>query len=177
MEHERLKHMKETLMCAVEAQLCNIEKADTQELGEAIDMIKDLEEALYYSTVTKAMEGNGWKKGEEENGEEIRYNRGPSNGRGSVSTSDSTGYMDGMMRYDDSMPWDVPEGKSPKSRVMYMEPKEKHADKASQLRELEKYMQELSQDMVDMIDDASPEEKQYLEKKLTALATKIGQMK
>jgi hypothetical protein len=38
-------------------------------------------------------------------------------------------------------------------------------------------MQELSQDMVDMIDDASPEEKQYLEKKLTALATKIGQMK
>jgi hypothetical protein len=38
-------------------------------------------------------------------------------------------------------------------------------------------MQELSQDMVEMISDASPEEKQYLEKKITALASKIGQMK
>ena len=50
-------------------------------------------------------------------------------------------------------------------------------DKASQLRELEKYMQELSQDIVEMINDASPEEKQYLEKKISALATKVGQMK
>ena len=126
MDHERLKYMKETLMCVVESQLCNIEKVDTQELGEAIDMIKDLEEALYYCTVTKAMEGNGWKKGEEENGEEIRYNRGSSNGRGNSGSSDSTRYMDGMMRYND-----MREGRSPKSRVMYMESKEKHADKAS----------------------------------------------
>ena len=50
-------------------------------------------------------------------------------------------------------------------------------DKATQLRELEIYMQELSQDVVDMIADASPEEKQYLEKKITALASKVGQMK
>jgi hypothetical protein len=38
-------------------------------------------------------------------------------------------------------------------------------------------MQELSQDVVEMIEDASLEEKQYLEKKISALATKIGQMK
>ena len=50
-------------------------------------------------------------------------------------------------------------------------------DKATQLRELEKYMQELTQDMTEMIGDASTDEKSYLEKKLTALATKIGQMK
>jgi hypothetical protein len=31
--------------------------------------------------------------------------------------------------------------------------------------------------MVDMIQDASPDEKAYLEKKITALASKIGQMK
>jgi hypothetical protein len=31
--------------------------------------------------------------------------------------------------------------------------------------------------MVEMIQDSSPEEKQYLEKKMTTLATKIGQMK
>ena len=38
-------------------------------------------------------------------------------------------------------------------------------------------MQELSQDVVDMIQEASPEEKQYLEKKISALASQIGQMK
>ena len=69
------------------------------------------------------------------------------------------------------------EGKSPLSRKMYLEAKHMNKDKATQLRELEKYMQELSQDVVDMIADASPEEKQYLEKKITALASKVGQMK
>jgi hypothetical protein len=38
-------------------------------------------------------------------------------------------------------------------------------------------MQELSQDITEMISDASLEEKQYLEKKITALASKIGAMK
>jgi hypothetical protein len=38
-------------------------------------------------------------------------------------------------------------------------------------------MQELTQDMVEMIENASPEEKQYLEKKMTALASKIAQLK
>ena len=32
---------------------------------------------------------------------------------------------------------------------------------------------ELTQDMVEMIEGASPEEKQYLNKKITALASKI----
>ena len=36
---DRLKHMKETLMCAVEVQLCDLGEVDTKELGEAIDMI------------------------------------------------------------------------------------------------------------------------------------------
>ncbi len=69
------------------------------------------------------------------------------------------------------------EGRSYASRKMYMEAKEMKKDKASQLRELEKYMQELSQDIVEMISDSSPEEKQYLEKKISALASKVGQMK
>jgi hypothetical protein len=52
---DRLKHMKEILLCAVETQLCELGEVDTKELGEAIDMIKDLEEAIYYCTVTEAM--------------------------------------------------------------------------------------------------------------------------
>jgi hypothetical protein len=38
-------------------------------------------------------------------------------------------------------------------------------------------MQELTNDITEMIVDASADEKAYLEKKITALATKIGQMK
>ena len=81
--------------------------------------------------------------------------------------------------FDDSL-WDEPDeytGNSYKNRRMYMEAKEMHKDKATQLRELEKYMQELTTDIVDMIQDASSEEKEYLEKKISALATKVGQMK
>ena len=58
-----------------------------------------------------------------------------------------------------------------------MESKQMHRDKASQIKELEKYMQELTQDMIEMIEDASPEERQYLEKRVSALASKIGQVK
>ena len=57
-----------------------------------------------------------------------------------------------------------------------MEAKETHQDKTTQMRELEKYMQELAQDMVEMVEDASAEEKQYLSKKISALATKLGQL-
>ena len=66
---------------------------------------------------------------------------------------------------------------SPQQRRMYMESKEMREDKASQMKELEHYMQELSSDIVDMIQEASTEEKQFLEKKLLTLASKIGQMK
>lgn len=44
------------------------------------------------------------------------------------------------------------------------------------MKELEKYAQELTTDIVEMVEDASPEEKQYLSKKITALAAKINQL-
>lgn len=221
MSHERLRHMKETLMTCVENQLCNIYEVDADELGEVIDMLKDIEEAIYYSTITEAMKGNGngneyefeiknGKHHEEnrmyyprqqyvyeppimyEDGESsIMYQRGGNNGgRNSSSSSSSanrgssrgessseggghssSNYSDYMMERDER------EGRSPKSRRMYMEARQNHSDKTTQLRELEKYMQELSQDMIDLIQDASAEEKQYIEKKISTLASKIGQMK
>lgn len=152
---DRLKHMKETLMCAVEVQLCDLGEVDTKELGEAIDMIKDLEEAIYYCTVTEAMT-NPQKIEKRDYHQE---------------------YDEGRM-YSDEPRWrDEREGHSYENRKMYMEAKEMKKDKAAQMRELERYMQELSQDITDMISDASSDEKAYLEKKITALAAKIGQMK
>ena len=54
---ERMKMMKETLMNCVQGQLGDLSSVDTKELGEAIDMIKDLSEAIYYCTITESMEG------------------------------------------------------------------------------------------------------------------------
>jgi hypothetical protein len=47
--------MKENLISCIESQMCNIYEADAEELGEAVDMLKDLEEAIYYCTITEAM--------------------------------------------------------------------------------------------------------------------------
>ena len=150
--HKRLCQMKETLCCAAESQMYDLSNVNAEELGEVIDMIKDLEEAIYYATITEAM-----NEKDNEN-KKMSYHQ---------------------QMIDDSL-WDEPDeynGNSYKNRRMYMEAKEMHKDKAVQLRELEKYMQELSTDIVDMIQDASSEEKAYLEKKISALATKVGQMK
>ena len=191
MSHEKLQWMKDSLICVVENQLCNLNEVDTEELGEAIDMIKDLEEAIYYCTVTEAMNNPkkeyNWemkKSDHHQKPEDDRmYYRGypmyytdsghVNSGNGTSNTNSSNG----RNYYDDPMERDEREGRSPMSRKMYMEAKHTGKDKVAQLRELEKYMQELSQDITEMIADASPEEKQYLEKKITALASKIGQMK
>ena len=55
---ERLKAMKEQLTSCVQSQLGNLSEVNAQELGEAVDMIKDLSEAIYYCSITKAMEEN-----------------------------------------------------------------------------------------------------------------------
>ena len=178
---KRIEYMKETLMSAIENQLGHIESVDAKELGEVVDMVKDLEEALYYCTITKAMQ----KK--EENGyipEERRYywgrdidrpyyNRMYYGGRTGSSHGDS-GYME--RPYPMSEGRDSREGRSGSSRKMYMETKEMHGDKMTNLKELEHYMKDLSEDVTEMIADASPEEKQLLQRKLTSLVNKISQV-
>lgn len=221
---ERLKNMKETLVGCVQSQLANISEANTEELGQAIDMIKDLEEAMYYCSIVTAME-----KQEKENemmekmhprqehhhhytemvmpfypyerdmdrdmgrmyysehqprnsqGEFTNYGRryydgGSSNGGNPGRGNDGGGTMN---FYEREMPFDLRdsrEGRSPISRRHYMESKEMHQGKEKKIKELEKYMQELSEDIVEMIEDASPEEKQMLEKKMTHLTSKIAQL-
>lgn len=61
---KRLEQMKESLISCVQNQISgNLQQVDAKELGEAIDMIKDLEEAIYYCTITKAMnDEESWEK-------------------------------------------------------------------------------------------------------------------
>lgn len=69
-------------------------------------------------------------------------------------------------------------GRSWKNRRTYMETKEAHmgntaADKQIKVQELERYMNELSSDIVEMIADATNEEKTMLKQKLETLKNKI----
>lgn len=204
---DRLKSMKESLMSCVQAQMGNLQQVDAKELGEAIDMIKDLEEAIYYKTITEAMEQKSEKEHhyyyterymqpdvyyrdmDREQGR-MYFNEyamqnyangsggdGSRSGGGSRGSS-SSGSGSSRQFYEMEYPImrDSREGRSPTSRKTYMEAKEMHHDKSIKLKELENYIQELTHDMVEMIEDASPEEKQFLEKKVNMLATKIGQL-
>lgn len=219
MATDALKMMEKQLISCTQGQLGDISKVDTHELGEAIDMIKDLSEAIYYCTITQSME-----KGEKENqmrGGETNINyygntpyyytprmmypemrdmerssgymyypggssSGSSNSGGSSSSSGGNmssggnnsrgggtrGYEEPMMMAD--MMRDPRQGRSPMRRRMYMEGKEMHKDTNSQLAELEAYLHELSDDLTEMIKDASPEEKATLRQKMTTLANKIN---
>lgn len=201
--------MKDRLISCVENQLDNISAVDTKELGEAVDMIKDLEETIYYATVTKAM--NEYEREPEQEMERMYFPSGRG-GRGSGGNnargggSRGYGYYEPYYYYDmDRMYYngggsggsggsggnsgggssgrggsrgyqdfrDYREGRSGSSRRNYMESKEMHDSKEKQMRELENYMRELNQDVMEMINDASPEEKQILSQKLSTLAEKI----
>lgn len=189
---ERMKHMKETLMNCVQGQLGDLSSVDTKELGEAIDMIKDLSEAIYYCTITESMEESDKEKKEypiEYRYYPIDYNRyyrDIDRERGNMyytsyplNDSNMREYRDGNRQTPgESRNYpielrDYREGRSPMTRKTYMERKMHGGGKEAQIQELEKYMQELSSDITEMIDGASPEEKQILKTKISALATKI----
>ena len=72
---EALKTMKEQLASCVQGQLGDLSRVDAHELGEAVDMIKDLAEAIYYCTITEAMEKS--KENEKETVNTINYYTAP----------------------------------------------------------------------------------------------------
>ena len=191
---ERLKSIKDNLIAAVQCQ--DISSADAKEMSEVVDMIKDIEEAIYYCTITKAMEEKypeqsmyyGGREGgmrryipymdyRPEIYRDMDYDRmyytesgmaqTPS-GRYSGSVSQRT-KMEAPVRIYDSR-----EGRSGMARRNYMEGKEMHHNQDAQMQELKKYMQELSEDITEMIQDASPDEKLLLKQKLTSLTQKLG---
>ena len=208
---ERLKHMKETLFNRVEAEMGKgLESIDTKELGEAVDMIKDMSEAMYYCSIVEAMEekakeekymekyyspmmtrqyppplyydgGRMYNEGGGQGGSNSGSGGGRANydGRRMMYYNGSGDKWDGIGRHpDDHFQYpmeirDYREGKSPVSRRNYMESKELKHDKTKQMQELDKYVQELTEDVLEMIHDATPEEKLSLSQKMTALANKI----
>lgn len=199
---DKLKNVKDCLMAQLQTQMGNLANVDAKEMGEVVDMIKDLEEAIYYCTITKAMtekegskehyyyypieNGRGRMMDDWSSYERMYYNgqgggssSNGNGGRGSSSMSGSSSNSSSGRSYYSEYPIelrDYREGRSPKARRMYMESKEMHHSKSTKMHDLEQYMKELGSDITEMIEEASPEEKELLTNKLNHLAAKIDAM-
>ena len=169
---EKLKQMKECLTGIVEGQIYgNIDTVDAKELGEAVDMIKDLAEAIYYCTITEAMEkDDGGSSHRRMYYTPVKMRDGRPMPMHDYEPMHP--YEKDLREWRDTAPRHPHEGKSPEYRKMYMSGKGVK-DKTHQMKELENYMHELMEDITEMIEDASPEEKALLQQKISMLATKI----
>lgn len=193
---EQMKKIKDCLISTVMSQMNNLQEVDTKELGEAVDMIKDMSEAIYYCSITKAMD-NAEEERESTRGTNNyyyterympydTYNRDmdrmqgrmyypSSSGSDGSSSSSSSSNNSGTSYYtekDYPMMRDSREGRSPMRRKTYMESKAIHNDDQA-IADLENYMKDLTQDIMEMLNSASPDEKALLQKKVNVLATKL----
>lgn len=173
---EQLKNIKQCLVSLVQTQLGDLKKTDAKELGEVVDMIKDLEEAMYYCSITKAMEETKEKQPQNNINyymEPKRYYDGGSNG--SRMYTPYMEYAPYMMaaHYKNENDDNNMMTHSYTSRRMYMENKH-NADHNKATKELEHFFSDLASEINEMIEDSSLEDKQLLVTKLTWLANKIN---
>lgn len=199
---EQLRNIEQCLIGSVQGQMGDLKKVNAKEMGEVIDMIKDLEEAMYYCSIIEAMDktkekeehqqpmnisyymegGNGTKGGTHYYDGQSRNSdgqfTGPGNVRNYVPYMEYAPYMmrdkdwrESHLNYEDGeMPSN---GRSYYSRRMYMEGKNSGADDQKSMKDLDHYIKDLGEDLVEMINKATPEEKQVLSNKLAQLSTKV----
>ena len=203
MHIERIHKMLE---CLAEKSLCEIEKGienvNTEEMGEVIDMIKDLSEAEYYATITKAMneaaeanimdryryadgrfapKGKGKRRGYDE---PPYYHMYPDDYEDTERMRDMDKkdlkrmYTDTGMMGDRLYQRDSREGKAGISRRTYMETRENHhgnseEDKKERAKARKDYLRDMQMDITEMTSDAAPEEKQMWRNELQMMLQKI----
>ena len=183
---EQLRKIEQCLIGSVQGQMGDLKKVNAKEMGEVIDMIKDLEEAMYYCSIIEAMEKTSKKEEEhssapmnisyymEGNTPPHYYSDGGQSGMGGAKNY--TPYMEYapyMMRDKQWREDHIGEGgRSYYSRKMYMESR-KDGDDQKAMKELEHYMKDLGEDLTEMIISSTPEEKQVLANKLQQLATRV----
>lgn len=202
--HDMIEKLSETAKCEFDK---GIENVDACEMGQVMDMLKDLAEAMYYRTLTKAMD--------ESEDDEImemfdRYGDGrrfydhyryadgrfAPKGRGSYRRGyegpywrmtpemykDMQEYRDmdrntGRMYYTEPS-MTMSESNYDRAKRNYTETKELHRantpqDKEAKMRGLEDYFKEISSDITGLLSDMTPEERNMLKSKISALATKL----
>lgn len=220
-KYERVCAIKDKALSLAETQLNgDISQVDAKELGEVIDIAKDMaelmkymEEACYYHKVSEAMdEGSEEEKKyylnkyiPEYEGKfytpavkpvepvvmaRQRDSRGrymytepmmmddrfdPSWDRSRMYYTEPSGmYYSSSTNNDSNYTRDSREGRSGMARRGYMEAKEHGEDKSKKTKELEKYMNELSTDITELIEDMEQSDKNLLKQRLATLASKIA---
>lgn len=202
--HDMIEKLSETAKCEFDK---GIENVDACEMGQVTDMLKDLAEAMYYRTLTKAMDeaeddeimemfdryGDGRRFYDH-----YRYSDGrfAPKGRGTYRRGyegpywrmtpemykDMQEYRDmdrntGRMYYTEPS-MTMSESNYDRAKRNYTETKELHRantpqDKEAKMRGLEDYFKEISSDITGMLSDMTPEERNMLKSKISALATKL----
>lgn len=192
---EEVKDLKKRLLSIIQMQINgDISQVDAKELGEVVDMFKDFAEAEYYCSVTDAMEKSSDVEKQHymsmyapettaryytepypykmDDWRDMEYKRDldrKAHGRmyfTELPMVDGRNNNDGMDKGDR----DYREGKSGTSRKWYMEAKETGKNTA---HELEKYMNDLSSDLTEMINKMDQTDKNILREKLATLVNKM----
>lgn len=187
MDVTRMYEMLETLSEGAKTELDKgLECLDTCEFGLVVDILKDLSEALYYRSVTKAMENleteetTNWKRysvpywHREPRDIDLDYDRMyfssnmPRSPR--IQKANAKQFFEEPEHYER----DSREGKAGLSRKNYMETKTLHPnDSQKKLENLDKYMKDLAEDVVNLYEDGTNEEKTMVKAKLQTLLQKM----
>lgn len=148
--------------------------------GKSAEELRDLDRAsgrLYFSEPMGGnmsggnTSGNSGNSGNSSDGGTRSYTEGYNDGN-------RRGYEEGMRDGRSLQSRDRREGRSGQSRRGYMETKEARKEntpenKHHRMKELETYAKELTEDVVDMIADATPEERSLMKQKMQVLLQKL----
>lgn len=186
-KYSRICSIKEHAMSLLELGMSqDVKNINSKELYELMDIIKDSEETIklaeeanYYHKVTEAMDESSSEEKSmylnkyipEYNGKFYTPIKYMNRVRNQYDTPIENDWNDWN---DSSMHRDYREGRSPMVRRTYMEMKEHGENEASTTKELERYINELGEDMSEMISDMTTSEKSILKQKLATLASKIS---
>ena len=208
MDIKRMHCMIEKLSeCAKSEMESGIENVDTCEMGKVVDMMKDLSEAMYYRTLTKAMDESNLEETLEmfeRYGDGRRFydkyryadGRFAPKGRGTyrrgydepyyhmnpnMYREHEPEYWRDMDRKDGKMYYTEPitmESRYDKAKRMYTETKAKHnsgsvEDKQLTLKEGEKMLNVIIDELMEMVSDATPEMKNMIKTKGMSAMQKI----
>lgn len=164
-------------------------QVDAKELGEVIDAIKDIKMAIYYASITEAMEDAEYGKDYDERGK-LYYSGRRRDSRGRYAYTEPN--MDYYTEPDYRMPTENYGNESAEhmrdmdrkqGRMYYTNSGARHmkryyehkgvADEGQKMQSLEEDMREISDEITGMVTEMSNTEKTMLRTKLQNLVNKI----
>lgn len=156
-------------------------QVDAKELGEVVDAIKDIKMAIYYASITEAMEDAEYGKDYDENGK-LYYSGRRRDSRGRYAFTEPN--MDYYTEPDYRMtPEQMRDMDKKQGRMYYTNSGARHmkryyehkgvADEGQKMQSLEEDMREISDEITGMVNEMSNTERTMLRTKLQNLVNKI----